>query len=553
MRAWSTAGLLVVLSPSIFAAPLELPPGALEAAKVIDTPTLMGPLEYLASDLLEGRGAASRGDELARAYIASVLRMLGLTPAGPAGGWQQPFDIVGVTAKVPPVWSFQTNSGAGELKHWDEFIAGSGVQQASAKIEGSELAFVGYGIVAPEHRWDDFKGADLKGKVLLMLNNDPDWDPALFAGKTRLYYGRWSYKYESAARQGAAGAIIIHTTPSAGYPWQVVQSSWSGEQFELPWAGEPQLQVKAWATEAAVRRLLASAGHDLDRLVASAQTREFRPVDLSITTSLEFNNEIRQLRTGNVMGLLEGADPALKDQVVVYTAHHDHLGVGKPNSAGDRIYNGALDNASGVAQMLAIAKAFTALPQRPRRSILFLAVGVEESGLLGSEYYAAHPTVAPGKMAANINYDGANIWGRTRDVALIGGGKSTIDQVAIAAAALQGRTVIPELFPDRGFYYRSDQFNFARIGVPALYLDTGSDFIDRPAGWGKEQLEAWEARHYHQPSDQLDADWSFEGMIEDAQLGFYVGLHVANAETTPTWVPGDEFEAARKQALAALQ
>jgi Zn-dependent M28 family amino/carboxypeptidase len=381
-----------------------------------------------------------------------------------------------------------------------------------------------------------------------MLNNDPDWDPAMFAGTTRLYYGRWSYKYEAAARHGAAGAIIIHTTPSAGYPFQVVQTSWSGEQFELPAAGEPRIQVKGWVTEEAARSLVQLAGKDLAPLIESARQKTFTPVPLGITTSLDFTNQVVRGQTANVFGLLRGADPQLASELVIYTAHHDHLGIGKPDAAGDTIYNGAMDNAAGCAQVLAIARAWKALAQPPRRSVLILFVAAEEQGLLGSQYFAAHPTVPAGKIAVDINYDGGNIWGRTRDVTHVGRGKSMLDPLVDKLAARQGRTVKPDQFPDRGAFYRSDQFSFARIGVPSLYLHEGTEFIGRPEGWGRQQIEAYEAHDYHQPSDQIRPGWTFDGMIEDAQLGFRVGHELAGAEQLPAWRPGDEFEAARKAA-----
>ncbi|HVT17284.1 MAG TPA: M28 family peptidase [Thermoanaerobaculia bacterium] len=517
------------------------------AAREIRRETLEAPIRFLADDLLEGRGPGTRADRLSRLYLQSVVQMIGLQPGGPEGGWQQPFDIVGVKAAVPDEWRFEGAGKAVTLKRWDDFIASSGVQNERAAIEGAELVFVGHGIQAPEYRWDDFKGADLKGKVLVMLNHNPE---SFAPGKRRLYYGRWTYKYESAARQGAAAAIIIHTTPSAGYPWQVVQTSWSGEKFSLPRSGEPEIQITAWTTDKAMRQLLAAAGQDLDQLVKRAQERDFRPQPLGIKTSLALTNKVSRVQTANVLGLLPGSDPKLRDEVVVYSAHHDHLGIGEPDKSGDRIYHGAVDNASGCAQVLAIARAFAALPERPRRSILFLLVGVEEQGLLGSEYYAKHPTFPPGRIAANINYDGGNIWGRARDVTSIALGKSSLDPVVAALAARQGRTVVGDQFPDRGHFYRSDQFNFAKIGVPALYLNTGTDFRGRPSGWGKEQLETWEATRYHQPSDRITPDWTFEGMIEDAQLGFATGIAVAQADAFPTWNHGDEFEAARKAALA---
>jgi Zn-dependent M28 family amino/carboxypeptidase len=366
-----------------------------------------------------------------------------------------------------------------------------------------------------------------------------------------LYYGRWTYKYESAARQGAAGAIIIHTTPSAGYPFQVVQTSWSGEQFELPAENEPRIQVQGWATEQATRELLAMSGHDLDKLVEAAKTREFKPVPLGITTSIKFENKINRVKTANVLGVLPGSDPTLSKEVVIYSAHHDHLGIGKPDKTGDKIYNGALDNASGMAQVLAIAKAFKALPQAPKRTTMMLFVAAEEQGLLGSEYFALHPTVPAGKIAANINYDGGNIFGKARNLTFVGKGKSTLDEVVESIASIQGRTVLPDQMPDRGHYYRSDQFSFAKVGVPAVYLDIGTDFEGKPEGWGKQQIEDFEEHRYHQPSDQIDSTWNFDGMNEDARLGFWIGVNVANADTMPSWVPGDEFEAARKAAIAA--
>jgi Zn-dependent M28 family amino/carboxypeptidase len=526
--------------------------GAEQAAAQITRGALEAPIRFLADDLVEGRGPATRGDKLARLYLASALETLGFEPGGPAGSWEQPFEIVGVRAKMPDVWSFAAGGHTLDLKRWDDYIATSGVQRERAAVAGAELVFVGYGIQAPEYRWDDFKGANLKGKVLVMLNNDPDWDPNLFAGKTRLYYGRWTYKYESAARQGAAGAIIIHTTPSAGYPWQVVQTSWSGEKFSLPATGEPELQIDAWATEDAVKRLLAAAGHDLDKLVAQAKSRDFRPVPLGITTSLTLENQVSRSQTANVAGLLRGSDPRLRDEVVVYSAHHDHFGIGAPDKTGDRIYHGANDNASGCGQLLAIARAYAALPQRPRRSVLFLLVGVEEQGLLGSEYYSKHPTFPAGKIAADVNVDESNIWGRTTDLTSVALGKSAdLDRVVAALAATQGRKVVADPFPDRGHFYRSDQFSFARIGVPAIYLNPGTDFRGRPAGWGKEAIEHWEATQYHQPSDRLTPDWNFDGMIEDARLAFHIGVALAQADRMPAWNKGDEFEAARQQALAA--
>jgi Zn-dependent M28 family amino/carboxypeptidase len=543
----------IVMAAAQAATPSSEIPAAVEATAraQITAAALAAPIRFLASDELEGRGPATRGDALARRYIAAELESLGYQPGGGQGSWEQAVDIVGITAKMPAAWTFTGKGGSIDLKWSEDYIAGSGVQTPAAEITDAGLVFVGYGIEAPEYKWNDFKGVDVRGKVLVMLNNDPESDPKLFGGKTRLYYGRWTYKYESAARHGAAGVIIVHTTPSAGYPWQVVQSSWGGEQFELPAESEPRIQLKGWATEDAARRLLKAGGADLDKLVKAAQSRSFKPVALDLKTSIRFENEVSRVRTANVAGLLPGSDPRLKDEVVIYTAHHDHFGIGAPDKTGDKIYNGAEDNAAGCAQVLAIARAMAALPERPRRSVLMLFVAAEEQGLLGSKYYSLHPTFAPGKIAANINYDGGNYRGRTRDLTQLGMGKSSLDAIAKARVEKQGRVLVADQFPDKGYFYRSDQFNFAKIGVPALYFDNGYDYIGKPAGWGRHAHEEWTEHVYHQPSDEIDDTWVYDGMIEDATIGFEVGWIVAQADDLPTWNPGDEFEAARKKALAA--
>jgi Zn-dependent M28 family amino/carboxypeptidase len=538
------------LSPARIAVqPTEADPT--QAAQVISPDFIRQHIATLSDDALQGRAPATPGDAAARAYLIEQLRAIGLMP-GQGDRWEQPFDVVSIRSRMPAQWTFERGNKRLPLAWHDQYIANSGVHDEQVSISKAEVVFVGYGIQAPEYGWDDFKGQDLKGKVLLMLNNDPDWDPELFAGKTRLYYGRWSYKYESAARQGAAGAIVIHTTPSAGYPFGVLQTSASGAQFELPSRGEARSKLEGWLTEDAARALAALAGQSLDALVEAAKSKRFEPVPFGVTTSIAFANQIEHSRTANVFGVLAGSDPVLRNELVVYTAHHDHLGVGTPDAEGDAIYNGALDNAAGVAQLLAIAKAFRALPVAPKRSVMFLFVGGEEQGLLGSRYFAAHPTIPAGRLAANLNYDSGNIWGRTRDVTFVGMGKSSLDAIVRDAAARQKRTVKPDQFPDRGFFYRSDQFSFAQIGVPAVFLGTGTDFVGRSEGWGKQQIEAYEEHHYHQPSDELQPSWQLDGMVEDAQLGFLIGLEVANGKELPRWVPGDEFEAARKAALAAL-
>jgi Zn-dependent M28 family amino/carboxypeptidase len=482
----TAAVALVVLSNAqsqpAASAPAGLVPAALEKAAhaYLTQAALEAPIRFLASDLLEGRGPATRGDELTRLYLQTQLEGLGYQPAFANGTWQQPFDIVGLKAQFPKTWSFSGPGGKVDLSWREDYIAVSGLQQEQVTLSNAQLVFVGYGIQAPEFQWDDYKGVDLKGKILVMLNNDPDWDPNLFAGKRRLYYGRWDYKYESAARQGAAGAIIIHTTPSAGYPWQVVQSSWGGEQFQLPAGSEPHVGLRAWTTEEAMRRLLKGAGQDLDKLVTAAHSRDFRPVPLGLTTSLTFTNTLSRVKTANVGGVLPGNDPKLAPQVLIYSAHHDHFGIGEPDKSGDKIYHGAVDNASGCAQVLAIARAFALLPQRPRRTVMALFVAGEERGLLGSAYYAQHPSFPAGRIAANINIDGGNIIGRTREAVLVSLGKSSLDEIAASLVKSQGRKLEGDEYPDRGYYYRSDQFSFAKIGVPALYFSEGTDVIGKP-------------------------------------------------------------------------
>jgi Zn-dependent M28 family amino/carboxypeptidase len=554
MRAAPPLILAAVLgAPALFAADL-VTPAQKEAASEITQSGLKADIRFLSSDLLEGRGPASRGDALAEAYIQSQMEAVGLKPGAPGGGWVQKVPLVGIqpTYAGPAVFASPKGTAAGVLG--ENFVAVSGDQKPESRIEGAEIVFVGYGIVAPEYRWDDYKGADLKGKVLLVMNNDPEGtpeEPNLFAGKTRLWYGRWDYKYLMAAKVGAAGAIIIHTTPSAGYGWQVIQTSWKGELFELPSDGSPRVTMKMWATDELAKRVAGLGGKDLDALRASAQSRTFKPVPLGVTFSLAFTNTVARKESGNVIGVLPGSDPGRAGETVIFTAHHDHLGrkVGaKPDD--DAIYNGALDNASGVAGVLAVARAFADLPKAPARSVTFAFVAGEEQGLLGSEWLAKHPPVPAGRIAANINVDGIGFYGRTRDVGMIGLGKSSLDADFNALAAMQGRTTHGDEFPEKGSFYRSDQFNFARIGVPAAYMKKGTDVIGKPVGWGKAQEEAYEKNDYHQPSDEFHETWDFAGAVEDMRLAFWLGCRVADAPEMPRWNKGDEFESARLKALA---
>lgn len=527
---------------------LPLPPGAMKAAEAIDPTLLKRDVMAISDDAFAGRGPGTAGDAAARKWLAEQLGNLGYRPGMPGGGWEQPFDVVGITAAMPDTWTFRAQGGKRHaFSWWDEFIAASGVQRERVDVKDAEVVFVGHGIVAPEEDWDDFGDADLTGKILLVLNDEPSDGGDLFAGERRLYYGRWTYKYESAARRGAAGAIIIHTDETAGYPWGVVQTSWDGEQVELPAGDEPRSPVQAWLTESAAKELVALAGADLDELRAKAQRRDFEPIPLGITTSLSFDCKLRRTQTANVVGVKPGADPELQGQAVVFTAHHDHLGTGKPNAQGDAIYNGARDNGTGVAMALGVARSFARLPEPPRRSVVFLFVGAEEQGLLGSKFYAEHPTVPAERIAANINFELGNIWGPTDDVVIHGKGKTSLDGWVEAAAGHASRRVEDEADPRSGWYYRSDQLSFARVGVPAIWFESGRDFEGKPPGWGQEHVTGWIAQHYHQPTDEVTPEWRFDGMAEDTALAFLVGAATAHADAMPTWTPGDEFERFRKK------
>ncbi len=524
-----------------------LTPAELTAEKLITADSLKAHIRFLASDALEGRGPGSAGDRLAQLYLATQFEALGLRPMG-TSRFLQPVELVGITG-APESVSFTAGSKSLTLKQRDDLMLVAGHQAPSSTVANAELVFVGYGIVAPEFEWNDYKGGDLKGKVVVLLNNDPEDDPTIFAGQTRLWYGRWDYKWLQAKKQGAAGALLIHTTHSAGYPWQVVQTSWAGEQFELPASG-PGMQFKGWITESAAKALFALGGVELDKVVRAAQRRDFRPVPLGVSVSTSWKNALARKTSGNVVGMLPGSDPELKDQAIVVTAHHDHLGRKDTGKAGDdTIYNGAVDNASGCAAMLTVARALASLPKAPKRSVIFAAVAAEEQGLLGSEWLVTHPPIPVGKMAANLNIDGMNIWGRSHDVSVIGLGKSTIDSFIIALAREQGRVVHPDALSDRGFFYRSDQFNFAKAGVPAAYFSSGQDFVDRPPGWGREQREKWELTTYHQPTDELREDWDLSGAIEDVELAYGLVISLANSPQMQAWTKGDEFEAVRLRSL----
>ena len=487
-----------------------------------------------------------------------MFKKMGLAAGNIDGTYIQDLPLVGITAtNTKPL----TIAGGGKTTtfRWrDDVVAWTKRMADTASIENSELIFAGYGVTAPEFNWDDFKGVDVKGKTILVLINDPQvpdpsdsskLDAALFNGKAMTYYGRWTYKFEEGSRRGAAGILIVHESGAAGYPFSVVQGNLR-ERFDLvaPDKNMGRASIEGWLTLDATRKLLAQAGQDFDALKKQALTRDFRPVPLKLRASLGIRNTMRTIESKNVLARLEGSDPQLRDEYVVYTAHWDHLGEGAP-VRGDKIYNGALDNASGVASVLEIARGFTTVMPRPKRSILFLMIGAEEQGLLGSQHYAEQPIYPLAKTLANINFDGINQWGRTKDITVIGMGASDLDDYLRDAAAEQGRTLRPDPESEKGFYYRSDHFNFAKQGVPALYTDTGVDFVGKPAEYSQQKRDEYTNNDYHAPSDEIKPDWDLTGAIDDVQLLFTVGYRVANAEKFPEWKPGNEFKATRDAML----
>jgi Zn-dependent M28 family amino/carboxypeptidase len=521
-------------------------------------------IKILSSDEYEGRAPASKGEKLATHFIEAQFKQLGLEPGNPDGTYFQNVPMVGITADPATelVFASPASGKPVTLKYADDFVAWTKRVEPSVSVD-AEMVFVGYGIVAPEYKWDDYKGVDVKGKVLVMLINDPpvpdpqdpsQLDEKTFKGKAMTYYGRWTYKFEIAAEKGAAGCLIVHQTGPAGYPWGVVKSSNTGEQFSLVAAdrGMSRSAVEGWMTQEKARELFAMTGRDFDTLEKAAVRRDFRPVDLGVKASVALKNRIRTIESKNVVARLEGSDPKLRDEYVIYTAHWDHLGIG-PEINGDKIYHGALDNASGVAALLELGRAYQRLAPPPRRSILFLSVTAEEKGLLGSQYYAEHPLYPLAKTLAAINMDGLNPLGPTKDIEIIGLGQSTLDDVAKAVAAEQGRVVKPDAEPEKGFYYRSDHFNFAKQGVPALDLDSGVDYIGKPPGWGMEMRDKFTAEDYHKPSDKVKPYWDLRGAVEDLELLGEVGYRVANAKTFPTWKTGSEFRAKREEMLKHVQ
>ncbi len=524
----------------------------------IDTSRVLADITRLASDEFQGRAPGSEGERLTVQYLTDQFKAAGLEPGNPDGTWVQKVPLVGIRPTVSAPFTITQGGKARQMNVTGDIVPFSRHVTETVTLANSDMVFVGYGIQAPEFQWDDYKGVDVKGKTILMLVNDPQMpgsgpgnlDAAVFGGKAMTYYGRWTYKFEKAAEMGAAAVLVVHETGPAGYPFAVAQGM-GGERFNLstPDKNMGKASIEGWISLEATTALLKAAGVDFAEAKANATTREFTPVPLKATAAVTLTQQIRTLDSQNVVAKLTGSDRDLTTEFVVYTAHWDHFGVGTPGPDGDTIYNGASDNASGTATMLEIARAFKALPVAPKRTIVFVAVTAEEQGLLGSEYYARFPLYPLNRTLANVNIDGMNLWGRTSDVTVIGKGASDLDDYLEAAAKEQGRTLIADPESEKGFYYRSDHFNFAKAGVPALFIDDGTTFINKPAGYGKQKRDEYTARDYHKPSDQVKPDWDLSGLAEDGKLYFVVGYRVAQAATYPEWKAGNEFRAVRDKML----
>ena len=527
----------------------HLPGTAINAMQKVDPLRIRQHVRFLSHDLLEGRGTGQRGGDIAAEYIATQFAMYGLKPAGENGTYMQKVPMVGVTTLPESTFSLVPARGdARNLKYLDEYVAFDQTQQAKSSVD-ADIVYVGYGIEAPEYQWDDYKGVDVRGKVLLMLVSEPDSnDPKFFKGRALTYYGRWTYKYEEAARKGAVGAILIHKTDMASYGWEVVRNSNSGEKSNLKLDGTPKLKVASWVQLDIAKQLAASAGLDMDKLMADARSRDFHPVPLPVRLKAQMVSKVRPFESNNVIGMFPGANSALKDEAVLYTAHYDHLGI-RPDETGDNIYNGADDNATGCGILLELANVFTQAVQKPRRSILFAAVTAEEQGLLGSEYLGKHPPIPAGKITLDLNFDDIPPLGAPQEVEVSGSDRTTFYPV-VHALAMEFRLAIrPDAHPEAGYYYRSDHFSLARVGIPAFSVSPGVKFKGHDEAWGMKQAEEYTEKHYHQPSDEFDpkADFTCDAVM--ARFGFALGWQAANAAKLVEWQKGDEFEAARLKSL----
>jgi Zn-dependent M28 family amino/carboxypeptidase len=535
------------------------PPKPLSVAQMpaINTDAVLTDVKKLSSNEFEGRAPGTKGETLTVQYLEDQFKAAGAEPGNPDGSWTQKVPMVGLTPEFAGPLTVQKGGTTLTFKVHDDFVPFSQQVTDQVTLVNSDMIFVGYGVQAPEFTWDDFKGVDVKGKTIVVLVNDPqvtlpnstELDPKVFGGKAMTYYGRWTYKYEKAAELGAAACIIVHETEYAGYPFNVVQG-FGGERFDLvtPDKNMGKAKIEGWISLEAAKKLFTATGLDFKALKARAATREFKPVPLGMTASFSLKQKMRTVDSENVVAKITGADPTLKNEYVVYTAHWDHFGIGTPVN-GDPIYHGARDNASGSAMLVEFAREFKRVQPAPKRTMLFIADTGEEQGLLGSAYYATFPLYPLNQTLADINMDEVNVWGRTRDFTIIGLGASDLDDYVRDAAAEQGRTLRPDSEPEKGFYYRSDHFSFAKVGIPALATDSGVDFPGKPPTYGQAARDEWTTKFYHQPTDTVQPWWDLSGAAEDGQLLFAVGYRVANAATFPEWKPGNEFKATRDRMM----
>ena len=552
------AFLLLLLAPTMSILATDKIEQQLKPALDAITPdSLLAHIKVLASDEFEGRAPGTKGEELSVNYISEQFARIGLKPGNPDGTYIQEVPLAGITSE--PAMSFTVGEKKTDLKFPDDYVASSARLQSDIKVDNADVVFVGYGVVAPEYGWDDYKDVDVRGKTILMLINDPaipdpkdpkKFDDKMFKGKAMTYYGRWTYKYEIAAQKGAAAAVIIHETEPAAYPYSVVKTSWAKENFELdqPNKNMDAVQVRSWITLDVAKKLLADSGQDFDALKKAAIKKDFRPVALKAKANISIKQTVRSFKSHNVLGKLEGSDPKLKEEWVVYTAHWDHLGR-HLDLQGDQIFNGAIDNASGVASVIQLGAAFVKLNPPPKRSVLFMATTAEEAGLLGAKFYAEHPLYPLEKTLADINIDTVNPWGKTRDIEDLSNNNSTLDDMLAAAAKRNGRVMKPNSQPEKGGFYRADHFEFSKLGVPALYIGGGKEVIGKPAEFGQQKKDDYTAHHYHQVSDEVNPEWDLSGAAQDMQLLFEVGYQVANGNKFPEWKSGTEFKAKRDQML----
>jgi Zn-dependent M28 family amino/carboxypeptidase len=524
----------------------HLPGTAISAMQKINPERIRAHVRFLSHDLLEGRGTGQRGGDIAAEYIGTQFALYGLKPAGDNGTYLQKVPMVGITPLPETTFSFTSSKGTTDLKSLDDYVAYDQTQQPQSDVD-ADIVYVGFGIEAPEYKWDDYKGADVRGKVLLMLVNEPPSDDVkFFKGKALTYYGRWTYKYEEAARRGAVGAILIHQTEMASYPWEVVRNSNSGEKSFLKLDETPKLKVAAWVQTGVAKQMAESAGLSLDKMMADARSRDFHPVTLPVKLKAHMVSKIRPFESNNVLAMLPGADAKLKNEAVLYTAHYDHLGI-RPDMPGDNIYNGADDNATGCGILLEVARTYSEATQRPRRSILFASVTAEEQGLLGSEYLGKHPPIPAGKIALDLNYDDIPPLGSPEDVEVSGAERTNFYPTLEAMAKMFRLAIRPDSRPEAGHYYRSDHFSLARVGIPAFSVNEGTKYKGHDATWGLQQAEEYTSKHYHQPSDEYRPSMDFTGDAVMARFGFALGWEAAAQPKLVGWQKGDEFEAARLQ------